>query len=173
MTAVLVHQRMDHHAIADQSLFDDPLRHWRCHHPASTTAARSLLTLGHLYEVLGRLHLQLLTDRVTDNYFLFPTNPAPTLFRRTTNHPFYPWQVRRQCLAAGMFLGVPFPRDHHFADLAVQRGTFTLGFYLRLADPGFFLQQLQLQVREFFAARPILLDSLQPQLFLQGRTLQL
>src|SRR5215469_7014171 len=103
-----------------------------------------LLALAHLYEVPGRLYLQLLTDLVTDHYFLLATNTALTLFFRTSNHSFYPWQVRRQCLPPGMFLCVPFPRYHHFTDLAVQRGTFALGFYLRLADAGFFLQQLQL-----------------------------
>ena len=71
-----------------------------------------------------------------------------------------------------MFLGFPFPLNHHVAALAVQRGTFTLRFYLRLADAGFFLQQFQLQVREFLTARPILLDSPQPQLFFQCRALQ-
>ena len=57
MAAVLVDQRLNHHAIADQSLFDDPLRGWRRNHTTSTTATGSLLSLGHLYEVLGWLYL--------------------------------------------------------------------------------------------------------------------
>ena len=144
MAAVLVDQRLDHHPIANQSLFDDPLRGWRRNHTTSTTATGSLLSLGHLYEVLGWLYLQLLTFLVTDNQFLLATNAAPTLFCRTNDHLFHPRQVRRQCLTARMFLCFPFPVYHHFGGLAVQRGTFTLGFYLRLADAWFFLQQLQL-----------------------------
>src|SRR5215813_8089578 len=114
MTAVLVHHRLDHHSIADQSLFDDPLPKRCRHNSASTTPARSLLALGHLHEVLGRFHLLLLTDLVTNHDLLLPTNTASTLFRRASNHPFYTWQVRRQWLPARVFLGFQFLCDSHF-----------------------------------------------------------
>src|SRR5262249_31110665 len=51
MFAVLADQRLDHYAIADQPLFDDPLRDRRRPHSASTAAAGSLLSLAYLYEI--------------------------------------------------------------------------------------------------------------------------
>src|ERR1035437_7208564 len=56
------------HLIADQTLFDDPRWNWGRRHAAFLAMlAGALFALGHHYEVLGGLYIQLFADVVANH----------------------------------------------------------------------------------------------------------
>jgi hypothetical protein len=87
------------------------------------------------------------------------------LIRHARENPFYARKTRRQFLAPRV-LAEPVRRARH------RRGR-TLPLQYHFTDDGLKFEQFHLRVGELFAARPILLNSYQPQTIFQHTNPQL
>src|ERR1035437_9005596 len=165
--AILGHHRVDHHTVAHQALFDDPLRRRGRDHPGFLAAlAGALFAFGHHHEVLRRLHVQLFAHVVADDRLDLAASLAGALFRRAGDHSLHAWQDGGQLLPPRMLTALLlFGRRR-------QRLALALCLDLDVAHPGFQIQQLELRVAELLAARTVLLDPLQSQSLFQYLDLQ-
>src|ERR1019366_6770087 len=94
---------VDDDPVRDQALVDDPYRQRRHRYPLLLTLfAGAFLALGHLHEVLGRLHFQYFADFVADHFRSRPAVSAYALFRCAGNHPLHAGKIGWQGLAARM-----------------------------------------------------------------------
>src|SRR5208337_861187 len=153
MVAILRHHRVDHHPVADQTLFDDP--RWnrgRRHADFLAMLAGALFAFGHHHEVLGGLDIQLLADVVANHRRGLAASRTGALLRRTGNHALHTWQAGGQFLPAWVFAALLVLRGRR------QRLPLAFRLDLDIAYSRLESQQVELRIAELLAPRTVLLD---------------